>query len=263
MDFSSVEFTNYQESISEVLDAIGGAERLSAEDAILIKPNLINSSPHPITTSPDCTGAIVEYIQEHSEAKVVIAEGCGDSTLETHEVFEALGYSKLAREYGVELIDLNHEPLKKVVDERGRFFKEMYLPEIAFTHYIISVPVLKVHSLARVTGTLKNMMGFAPPSHYSGSYGSWKKALFHQEIQESIIDLNLHITPQLSIMDCSVGMAEFHLGGAHCSPPVGKIIAGYNPWRVDREACRLLGLDPSDIAHVAAGNVEKEDISVR
>ena len=54
-------------------------------------------------------------------------------------------------------------------------------------------------------------------------------------------------------MDGSIGMAEFHLGGPHCDPPVNKIIAGYNPWQVDREAAELLGLDWRKIGHIAAG----------
>ena len=129
----------------------------------------------------------------------------------------------------------------------------MYLPEIAFTHYIISVPVLKVHSLAGMTGTLKNMMGFAPPKYYSGSSGAWKKSVFHNNVQQSITDLNRYLIPDLSVMDCSIGMAEFHLGGAHCDPPVNKIIAGYNPWKVDCKAVELLGLDWRSIGHIANG----------
>jgi len=105
---------------------------------------------------------------------------------------------------------------------------------------IISVPVLKAHSLAQISGTLKNMMGFPPPQYYSGSHGSWKKAAFHMNMQQSLIDLNSYLTPDLTLMDYSVGMADYHLGGPHCDPPIGKIIAGYNPWEIDREACHLL-----------------------
>jgi uncharacterized protein (DUF362 family) len=129
----------------------------------------------------------------------------------------------------------------------------MYLPKIAFCHYIISVPVLKAHSLAGLTGSLKNMMGFAQPKYYSGRYGVWKKAVFHGRMQESVADLNTYLVPDLSVMDCSIGMAEFHLGGAQCDPPVNRIIAGYNPWEVDREAAGLLRLRWEDIGHIAAG----------
>lgn len=56
--------------------------------------------------------------------------------------------------------------------------KEMYLPQLIETHFIISVPVLKAHSLAEITGSMKNMMGLLPPKHYKGKYGIWNKSIF-------------------------------------------------------------------------------------
>ncbi len=85
----------------------------------------------------------------------------------------------MADRLGVPLIDLNYGPVKKLTNPECHVFPEMYLPEIAFRYYIISVPVLKAHSLAGMTGCLKNMMGFAQPKYYSGRYGIWKKAMFH------------------------------------------------------------------------------------
>jgi len=72
-------------------------------------------------------------------------------------------------------------------------------------------------------------------------------------MQQSIINLNKHLVPNLSIMDCSIGMADFHLGEPQCDPPVKKIIAVYNPWEVDLEATKLLGLNWKDIEHIAGG----------
>ena len=114
--------------------------------------------------------------------------------------------------------------------------------------------MLKAHSLARVTGTLKNMMGFCQPEYYhSEIHGKWKKSVFHGRMQESLIDLNRYLVPDLSVLDASIGMAEYHLGGPRCDPPVDKIVAGYDPWEVDKEAARLLGLSWRDIEHIAAG----------
>lgn len=254
MDLVIVEFESYATSVAAALDTLDLGDAFSTRSGVLIKPNLINDAPHPVTTPAACCAAIIDYIQARCDAPIVIAEGCGDSVLETDEVFANLGYAALARSYdGVSLLDLNHASL--ITRERPEcpVFPEMILPEIAFTHYIISVPVLKAHSLARLTGSLKNMLGFAPPEHYSGRYGSWKKAVFHGRMQQSIIDLNRYIVPDLTIMDGTVGLADYHLGGRQCAPPVNKIIAGCNPWEVDREAARLLNLDWRSIEHVRTG----------
>jgi uncharacterized protein (DUF362 family) len=253
MDLASINFESFEKSVKDALDAISAHKQIAEQSAILIKPNLVNDSPHPITTSPGCCEAVIEYVRKYSKAEIVIAEGCGDMHLETDEVFKTLGYTAMAEKHGVPLVDLNYGPVKTVKNPDCTVFTEMYLPEIAFSHYIISVPVLKAHSLAVMTGTLKNMIGFAQPQYYSGTHGIWKKSLFHGKMQESVIDLNKNLVPDLSVMDCSIGMAEYHLGGAHCDPPVNRIIAGYNPWEVDRKAAGLLGLNWTDIEHIAAG----------
>lgn len=251
MGLVTVNFESYDISVTEALDLLGAKDVLVQQSAILIKPNLINDSPHPVTTAAACCEAIIKYVRTCSQAEVVIAEGSGAPSVETDEVFQKLGYTELSKRYGVKLVDLNTAPLRRLENPNCQVFPEMYLPEMAFTHYIISVPVLKAHSLATITGTLKNMIGFAPPEHYAGRFGSWKKAVFHHKMQQAIIDLNTYRTPDLSILDASVGLADFHLGGAHCSPPVNKIVAGYNPVEVDREAARLLGLKWQKIAHLA------------
>lgn len=254
MDLAIVEFESYATSVARALDDLDVGDVFRYRSGVLIKPNLINDSPHPVTTPAACCQAIIDYIQARSDVPIVIAEGCGDSVLDTDEVFATLGYAALARKYdGVALLDLNHAPLTTRQRPECPVFPEMILPEIAFTHYIISVPVLKAHSLAGLTGSLKNMLGFAPPEHYSGRYGSWKKAVFHGRMQQSIIDLNRYITPDLTVMDASIGLADFHLGGRQCDPPAAKIIAGCNPWAVDREAARLLQLDWLSIEHLRVG----------
>jgi uncharacterized protein (DUF362 family) len=208
-----------------------------------------------VTTRPAFTAAVAEYVRRHApHAELVIAEGTGDACKETSEIFRALGYDALARDVGAELVDLNHAPLTVRKDPSRPVFPTMHLPELAFSHCVVSLPVLKAHSLAGVTGTLKNMMGFAPPEHYDGTGGrgggSWKKAVFHNRMQQSVADLVHYLRPQLSCMDASVGLCSFHLGGPPCSPPAGRILAGFDPFALDRRAAELLGRDWRSIGHL-------------
>ena len=251
-EIAQIEFVSYGESIPKVLDAINAGGILKQQAAVLIKPNLVNSSPFPITTAPECVEAIIGYVRSCSQASIVIGEGCGDADIETSEVFDRLGYQDLARRHDVELVDLNRAPLERLTNGDCPVFPYMYLPQIAMSHFLFSVPVLKAHSFSEITGTLKNMIGLAPPKYYSGQYGTWKKAVFHNRMHQSIIDLNRYRTPDLSLMDATVGMPDFHLGGAHCDPPLGKLIAGFDPVEVDRRAAGLLGLEWASIGHLAA-----------
>lgn len=245
-----IDFTNYARSMPALLSALEAEKVLCTQHTIIIKPNLINDSPPPITTPVQCCQAIIDFIRSCSDACIVIAEGCGQPGLETDTAFQRLGYTDLAREKDVQLLDLNTAKLVRLRNSACQVFPEMHLPQIVMDNFLISVPVLKAHSLATITGALKNMLGTAPPKYFGGRHGTWKKAAFHARIQEGISDLNTYRYPDLSIMDASVGMAEYHLGGPACDPPVGKLVGGFDPWEVDREGARLLGLDWTKIGHL-------------
>ncbi len=175
MDLVNIDFESFEKSIKDGLDAIAAHKQIAEQSAILIKPNLTTDSPHPITTSPGCCEVIIEYIRKYSKAEIVIAEGSGDVKYETDEVFRNLGYTAMAAKQGVSLVDLNYGPVKKLKNPACPVFPEMYLPEIAFSHYIISVPVLKAHSLAGMTGSLKNMMGLPSQNIIQGVMEFGKK----------------------------------------------------------------------------------------
>ncbi len=250
MKTSSVEFTTYEESVTKALDEIGAAEVLAKQKAILVKPNLITDSPPPVTTTPECCEAIVNYIRRHSHAEIVIAEGTGTPSHETPEIFEQLGYGALSERLGVPLVDLNTAKTKRLEDEACEVFPEIHLPEIAFTHHLVSVPVLKAHSLAEITGSMKNMMGLPPPERYQ-TPGHWKKAALHGEMHEAIIELCKYRAPDLTVMDARVGLGEYHLGGRELDPPANRVLAGYDAREIDRMAAGLLGLDWRGIPHLA------------
>jgi uncharacterized protein (DUF362 family) len=251
MTVTNIPFESYKLSVPRILDKTGANKDLKNQTIILVKPNLVNDSPFPVTTAREFTREVILYIQKHSTARIILAEGCGDAVLETDEVFQNLCYDSLARELNIELLDLNHATLEKRTDPDNGIFLEIFLPEIAGKSYIVSLPVLKAHSLARLTGTLKNMMGFAPPSHDSGK-GFWKKAFFHDQMQKSISELNRYILPDLTLMDASVGLAQYHLGEPMCDPPANRLLAGFDPFLLDQTAARLLGLDPEGIPHICS-----------
>ncbi len=246
------DFVGFRESVPRILEKSGAGPLLAAQKKILLKPNLVCASAHPITTHPEMCAAVIDFVRSYGDPEIIIAEGTGDAHQETDAIFSTLGYTSLARRMEVSLLDLNYAPLVRLEDPECPVFSEMFLPEVLFDSYVISLPVLKAHSIAEVTGTLKNMMGVAPPSHYSGRGGSWKKSVFHLQMDQSILDLNRYRSPDLTVMDASIGMATFHLGGPKCDPPIGKLLAGSDPWAIDRLGAELLGHDWRSIPYLAA-----------
>jgi uncharacterized protein (DUF362 family) len=243
-------FTSYADTVDQCMAAAGAAALLAEGRPVMLKPNLVNDSPHPVTTPPAFCEAVIAFVRKCTDAPVVIAEGCGDAGLETPEVFARLGYQELARRHDIDLLDLNRAPLIRRMNPNCRLFPEMWLPGAVFDHLLISLPVLKAHSLCRFTGSMKNMMGLVPPGHYGGRFGSWKKAAFHQRLDQAIVDLNHYRCADFTVMDASIGLADYHLGGARCDPPVNRILAAADGRALDREAATLLGLDWTRVEHL-------------
>ncbi|MHC4624120.1 MAG: DUF362 domain-containing protein, partial [Planctomycetota bacterium] len=171
---SRVKFTNHERSVGVALDLVGAAGKLPQRGLVIIKPNLTNTAGPPVTTDVRAAEALYEYCRSNSKAEIAIGEGCGDGV--TAETFEANGYKRLADRYGIRLIDFNEEEAVLLKRQDTFVLKEFYIPEIVKDAFVISLPVLKDHSLTVTTVAMKNMFGIAPARFYRGS---WNKSRLH------------------------------------------------------------------------------------
>ena len=248
----SGEFDTYRESLPPILEAANLITELAGQQVVLIKPNLVEDLDPPITTHVDLVEALVDYILQHRpEIQIIVGEGTGALEYDTFHCFEQLGYLKL--DDRVQLLDLNIEPCRRLTNAKCNRWPEIYLPELLFDCFLISVPVLKAHSLCRVTLTMNNMMGCAPPAHYQQG-GAWGKSSFHLKLDEAVFDLNRYRTPDFTVIDAAVGMAKAHLWGPTCNPPVRKIVASYDPVAADAYGTALLRKSWKDIGHIRLAN---------
>ncbi len=237
-------------AVAELLAAADLPGLAAGHKRIVLKPNLVEALEPPITTPVWLVRAVAAFLRDHlPDATIIIAEGSGALDYSTSHSFAALGYDELAAGGGIELVDLNQAPCRHLRDAACRRWPEMHLPKLILDAFLISIPVLKAHTLAGVTLTMKNMMGAAPPAHYQQG-GHWKKAAFHEDIHAAIFDLNRYRTPDFTLLDATVGMPVAHLWGPQCDPPVGKLVAGSDPVAVDAHGCALLGRDWREIGHI-------------
>lgn len=242
---------NWQQGVDRLLDAVDLSARLTNVRKILLKPNLVEALAPPITTPVELIESLVAYLKRHApEREIMVGEGTGSVDYDTWHCFDSLGYTEMAARHNVELVDLNALPSIRLADKRCQRWPEMYLPALLAEVFLLSVPVLKAHSLAGVTLTMKNMMGCAPPAHYQQG-GHWGKSSFHDRMQESVFDLNCYRTPDFTLLDATIGMSQAHLWGPHCDPPVGRLAASADPVSIDMYGCELLGKNWRKVGHIA------------
>lgn len=242
-------FDGWGKTVSRLLQKSNILKCMENTLNILIKPNLVSKDKPPITTPVELIREIIRFLKSSKrDFRIAVAEGCGSIDYETETPFRELGYLELASEYGIKLIDLNKAPLVKLSSPDCKRWPEIYIPEIIMNSFLISVPVLKAHSMSDVTLTMKNMLGAAPPKHYNA--GSWNKSAFHEKLHEAIFDLNRYRSPDFTVLDATVGMKTAHLWGPECNPKLNTLACCADPVAIDAFGAGLLGKNWKNIGHI-------------
>lgn len=236
--------------LRDALEALGVGRSLVRGRRVLLKPNLVEPSleaPH-INTHPAVVRAAAEVFRTLDAREVLVAEGQGHCR-DTYLVLEQSGMGPMLKEAGLSFIDLNHDELTAAPNVLGATgLAELVLPQtLRQVDLVVSMPKLKTHHWAGVTLSMKNLFGIMP-----GIFYGWPKNVLHMRgIENSILDINATVQPQLAIVDGIVGMEG---DGPIMGTPkqAGVLIVGDNLPAVDATATRVMGLDPSRVRYLAA-----------
>jgi len=211
---------------------------------VIIKPNIVNNSPPPVTTDVRVVKGIVTALKEAGVARIFVADGSGCGN--TLENMQQLGYD--AGE--AERVDLDTLPFDLREVPGAEVWSELYLPRFLNGAFIVSVPVLKEHSMLGVTLSLKNMVGILPSARYGG-YWTYKKSEIHRtDAHACTADLIRAVRPHWAVVDASIGMKGSHLSGARCSPPHNIIYGSSDAFEADKHGCSLLDHEWTNIPYL-------------
>ncbi|MFC1692144.1 DUF362 domain-containing protein [Candidatus Latescibacterota bacterium] len=150
-----------EETVRKALDIVKDDILAKIRGRVLIKPNFLSSVKHLAATQAGAVRPILEFLRDNGVdlMSVVIGEGASRSTRQAYDNF---GYRELAKEFNIELVDLNHNTFSRsfelFTETRGIHAIE-YSDIAANAETIISVAVAKTHDVAVATLSLKNMMG--------------------------------------------------------------------------------------------------------
>lgn len=215
----------------------------------VIKVNFVSTYVPLAATHVDAARTVVEFFKDRGEKSIAIAEGAAIGT--TSRGFQEYGYHALAKEYGVELIDLNEPKTWKLAFVIHPDLKP-HPVKVAQTmvdpgNYIISLAKLKSHLLVGVTLTAKNVI--------MGSLMVMDKDRMHPtEAGNRVLDYNLftvmqHLHIDLAVIDGFEGMEGN--GPVNGTPVDHRIaIAGKHYLAVDRVGTEVMGVDFDNIRYL-------------
>lgn len=214
---------------------------------ILLKPNLVEySAERVINTHPSVVAAAAEALLRAGAARVVIGEGPGHRR-DIEYLLSSTGLLDRLKDLSLGFVDLNHDDVATVpLASRFMGLADLALPaELLEADLVVSMPKLKTHHYAGMTGALKNLFGTVPGAVYG-----WPKNLLHwRGIDNAIVDLAATIRPGLAIVDGVVGMeGDGPIMGT--ARHVGCVVMGQDLVAVDATCARIMGLEPEKIPYL-------------
>lgn len=229
-----------KEGLLKSLDLIGGLEQfISANDKVMIKPNLNDDE---VYTSKEVVASLIQLLFDLKVKKVFIAESTFGNSLITERYFSKTGYNELAKDYGIELINLNKsEPIEINVKNPLVLDKILIAREAYEADKIINIANMKVHYATGVSLAMKNLKGLL--------VGDEKKVFHEVGLDKAIVDLNSVVKPSLNILDGLTGMERM---GPHGGDKVqlDLLLAGKHTVELDYIGCCLIGYQIKEVKHL-------------
>jgi uncharacterized protein (DUF362 family)/Pyruvate/2-oxoacid:ferredoxin oxidoreductase delta subunit len=239
-------FDGIEEAAHRVIEQVGGmASVLKGAKIAILKPNFVagRGAETGSTTSFALLKAVAEEVQACG-AEPVLCEMPG-TEFDREATYTILGVEQFCQERGIRILRIdpegNEQDWVPVQPAGAKKLRRFHVPRILNEACLINLPVLKTHVVSTMTLGMKNPMGILPRPD--------RRSMHTFGIDQSIVDMNLGIKPDLTIIDGSVGQdGEGPLYGDRADLQV--LVAGHDSLAVDLVCCQLVGVKPRDIPHL-------------
>ena len=245
-----------KQALSEALDLIGGfGTYVRHDDLVLLKPNLNGVEGF---TKRKLVEALIQLLFDFGVGKVVIGESTFGDAHMTDVFFNKTGYTDLACQYNVKLINLNRS---QVVEAKVEYPLALETIRVAQEVYeadkIINLPNMKVHYATGISLALKNMKGIL--------VGDEKKHFHEAGLDKAIVDLNNTIRPALNIVDAIACMERMGPRGGDIVN-LELLLAGGSSAEVDYVGSQIMGYSLDEVKHleqyVAVNGIDLSQVEV-
>ena len=246
-----VSIVNYKNlsSVARAIELCDGFKYLTPTCRVLLKPNICGAfkeggvPPFGAVTTTRVIEGTVRALKYFGVNDISIGEGSvlDEFGTNTSRAYKCINIHKLAKFYGVKLIDFNAGPHKRMTVEDVT----MNIAVAALdTDFFINLPVLKTHHHTMVSLAGKNLKGCM--SIASKKFFHGKNSILHYRISRLIETVPQHLV----IIDGIYAMEhgpDPTVGTAHAR---GILVASTDFLAADSVGTRLLGGNPNVVEHL-------------
>jgi uncharacterized protein (DUF362 family) len=239
--------------VEAAMEAVGGMERfVKRDDRVVVKPNIAwsRTPEQAANTNPTVVAAIVDLARRAGAKQVDVFDSPCNPVRRTYRLS---GIEDAVKRAGGRIYYMDGRRFEDVAIPEGKSIKSWQMYRDAFdADVVINVPILKHHSMARLTMGMKNLMGLL---------GGHRESI-HPGFDQKLADINTVIKPHLTILDA------FRVLKAH-GPNAGTpedvvmarhVIVGTDPIAVDSYGASLFSaltgqeISGEDIGYIRIGH---------
>ncbi len=237
----SYDVDQLEQKLRDGFELLGGESFLRrlipAGSSVLLKPNLlsIETAGSPVVTHYALFEAVLRIVKDYSD-KLSFGDspGFGDS----RRAADKAGLIAVAGRYGAKFEDFKETVHVKC--EQALLCKSWDIARAPYeADVLITLPKLKTHGLAFMTGAIKNQFGCVPGLQKP----AWHTRMTDpQNFSRMLLDLNTVVNTSFAVLD---GITAMDGNGPRNGNPyqLQALIMGAGPSAVDAVAARLIGYD--------------------
>jgi uncharacterized protein (DUF362 family) len=250
---SIVRYEKPRESVRKAVEICRGLDHLPPKPRVFIKPNIVfwtveaNFPKYGVITTSRVVEDLVIVLKEYGVADIVIGEGTvlrpPQATEQQEHAFETLGYTALQKRYGVKLLNIWKRPFKQIDLGAGVILK--FNADILESDFVVDLPVLKTHSMTKVSLGIKNLKGMIDiPSRKKCHSADAQKDLHFM-----VARLADPMPPMLTLLDgiYTTERGPNIDGTMHRS---NLLVASADVLSADMVGAAVLGHNPKDVPHL-------------
>lgn len=251
---------NLEQNLKIALEKLKWRNYFKSDSKIFVKPNYTAPFFIPgITTNRSVVEALLGILKDRVNEVYIGESDGGDESFTAEYSLKNHGVPEICNKTGASMINLSELRRIRVTDTICGRKVEVTLPiPLLNMDESISLPVLKVHVITKVSLSLKNLWGCHP---------STLRLLDHKYLSERLTLIAKSINLRFAVIDAIYGL-NMHGPMDGKAVNIGAIFIGNNPVATDATATRLMGFDPIKVHHIFIANnaglgpIEKENITV-
>ena len=215
---------------------------IKSDSRVFVKPNFTLPFFKPgVTTHGSVIEATLAVLKDRA-SEVLIGEADGGyGSYSAEYALTNHGIPDICRRTGTTMVNISQMERSRVTGRiNGKQITVTIGKELLNVDESISLPVLKVHAVTKVSLSIKNLWGCHPDT---------LRLLDHKNLDEKLTLIAKSIHLRFALVD---GICGLNIHGPMDGTPVkvGVIMLGDNPVATDATACRLMGFDPARVRHI-------------